>query len=913
MSIRIGGVNARRRITPEYGLRFSLNPDRALSLFPTEPGSMGRRVLQGKASRIGDFDLEKINVPRSTTLGGGLNPYAPGRSSLLKHIFISRSLWWDSTSKRFTDLGDDRDLLISWVAQGKGWVPQLGVADHPAAYVLGEFAEFYVDPEAMVGGALRTALPTEFVQRILKQKIFSDAEALAFCEEMRRGFPNDKMPLPEHRAVELSRLEYAHAQLTQQDGSLVIEVGFCYGEGVIWGFDDIHHVHDGKMEGKLYRVTREIGRERDRWVELGQAVRGQNTSPKLFYPEDQSPENVWRAMDKLADLGWEIETSSALNLLPIRTLNSALSPSGKGYAMVCETEIFGKKSNLLPLVVRYLKSSMTSLEEIAAGRGYTDDTDIFLYSEKQSFRVPIPLIRHVLQHMAEVLLHNGQTEGMRLSHFQAAELLRRHPAQWKAPEGLRRRADDFDAPPIHGLPAGLKAHLRAYQKDGVDWLRLWQHYGLNGILADEMGLGKTVQVIALLLSLRGKEQSLIIAPTSVIPNWQSELAKFAPSLKVAVWHGADRKTEAKLDGADIILTNYSLMGSAPDELMDREYTYVIADESQAIKNSRTMARAAMSDLNARHRLCMTGTPIENHLGELWSMLDYLNPGVLGAEADFRLFYQRPIEAGDKRRKEMLLRKIKPLILRRTKKDVALPVPPKSGKVVEVPMEQAQRGLYDGIRVAVAAEVQKAIAEKGVRRSQIEIFAALLKLRQACCDSRLLKHKVAQHPESAKLVRLRADVHRKLKAGHSLLIFSQFAEMLDLIQAELAGVPMVRLDGSTIDRATPVKRFQAGEVKVFLISLKAGGSGLNLTAADTVILYDPWWNPAVEAQAIDRAHRLGQSREVTFYRYVCVNTIEERILTLQDQKRAMAASILDDAGGERGAHITEDDLRFLLGV
>lgn len=872
---------------------------------------MGRRVLQGKASRISDFDLDKINVPKSTTLGGGLNPYSPGRSALIKHIFISRALWWESTSRRFGDLSADRELAVSWLPSGKSWIPRFGVAGHPDAYVLGEFAEFYVDPDLMVGGILSTTFPAEYVQRLIKQKLFSEAEAELFCREMRQAFPNDKMPLPEIRAIELSHLEYAQALLTQHEGNLAIEVGFCYGEDVIWDFEDSLHVAEGKSDGRFYRVTREIGRERARLVELSQTVPGQVINSKLFYPDDLSPESVWKAMEKLADLGWDIDISEALNLLPLRTLRCAMSPSGKGYSLACEAEMFGKKTDLLPLIVRYLKNTMTSLEEIAAGRGHTDDTDIFLYTEKRSFRVPFPMIRHVLQHMAEVLLHKGKADGRQLSHYQAAELLRRHPAQWTAPAGLRRQADHFDAPPIHALPAGLKADLRAYQKDGVDWLRLWQRYGLNGILADDMGLGKTVQVIALLLTIRGKGQSLIVAPTSVLPNWKAELAKFAPSLRVAVWHGPERKTEAKLDEADVILTNYSLMGAVPDELMDREYVYVIADEAQALKNSRALARAAMSDLQTRHRLCLTGTPIENHLGELWSMLDYLNPGVLGEEAEFRQFYQRPIEAGDKRRRQMLLQRIKPLILRRTKKDVSLPIPPKNGKVVEVPMDREQRGLYDGIRVAVAAEVQKAIAEKGVRRSQIEIFAALLKLRQACCDSRLLKHKVDRHPESAKLARLKEDVVRKLKGGHSLLIFSQFAEMLDLIQAELAGIPLVRLDGSTIDRAAPVRRFQAGEVKVFLISLKAGGSGLNLTAADTVILYDPWWNPAVEAQAIDRAHRLGQEREVTFYRYVCVNTIEERILGLQEQKRAMAASILDDAGGERGAHLTADDLRFLL--
>jgi superfamily II DNA or RNA helicase len=908
MAILAGGRYVRRRLAPEYTLRPD-GDERTLTLFAAEPGSMGRQVMQGRSTRLHALDLD-MGYPRSSKLGTGLSTRKAGRSRLLAHILLSRSLWWSSTGRRFSSLGLERHLELAWTASAQGWKPVLSVAGAPSAYVLGEFSEFYVDPSTMSGGKLTTNLPAEFVQRVMAQETFTDEQAQAFCREMRELFPHDSPPLPEHRAILLDQMEYPQARLTQAEGELEIEVGFCYGENVVWDFPSLAPMAEGMIEGQLYRVSRKIADERLRFLELEKAVAGEAVSPQMFHPRERSITVLWRQMKTLEALGWDVVATPALRFLPLQTLESGLIPDGDGYQVTCSADLLGKKLDLLPLIVRFLKNSLEGLEAIAAGEGYPDDCDIFLHTPEDTIRVPIPLIRHVLRHMAEVLLDGG-APGQGVSRYRAVDLIRQSPA-WVAPEALQRQMEQFNAPPVQPIPAALKADLRPYQKEGVDWLRLWQHYGLNGILADEMGLGKTIQVIALLLGQANKGASLLVVPTSVIPNWQAELERFAPSLRVAVWHGPTRQAGA-LDGADVILTNYALIGAYPPELCRREYQYVILDEAQNIKNSRALAREALMTLSSQHRLCLTGTPIENNLGELWSLLDYLNPGLLGSETHFRQFYRRPIEDGNERRRQMLLRRVGPLIVRRTKKGVALPVPAKKTLLVPILMTPEERGLYNGIHAAVAQEVQKAIAEKGLRRAQIEIFAALLKLRQACCDSRLLKHKIAEHPASSKLGRLGHEVRGRIRDGHGVIIFSQFAKMLDLIGREFADVPFVRLDGSTADRATPVRRFQAGEVRLFLVSLKAGGTGLNLTAADTVILFDPWWNPAVEAQAIDRAHRMGQTREVMALRYVCADSIEERILVLQEKKRKIAASILDDAGGAKSAHLSLEDIAFLLKI
>jgi SNF2 family DNA or RNA helicase len=448
--------------------------------------------------------------------------------------------------------------------------------------------------------------------------------------------------------------------------------------------------------------------------------------------------------------------------------------------------------------------------------------------------------------------------------------------------------------------------LRHYQLQGLAWLQFLREQGLAGILADDMGLGKTAQTLAHLLlekeSGRLDRPALIVLPTSLVSNWRHEAARFAPALRVLALHGPQRKQDFdRITEHDLVITTYPLLWRDLDVLAQHDYHLLILDEAQAVKNAGSRSAEAVRGLRARHKLVITGTPMENHLGELWAQFDFLLPGFLGDERAFGRLWRTPIEKhGDSERRALLGRRIKPFILRRRKDEVATELPAKTIMVREVELSGRQRELYETVRAAMDAKVRQAVAGKGFARSQIDILDALLKLRQVCCDPRLLKQDSAKAvKEHAKLDALMAMLPEMVEEGRRVLVFSQFTSMLALIETALtkAGLGYVMLTGDTRDRDTPVQRFQAGEAPVFLISLKAGGVGLNLTAADTVIHFDPWWNPAAENQATDRAHRIGQTKPVFVYKLVAAGSIEQRILELQERKAALAAGVLSEDGAD----------------
>jgi SNF2 family DNA or RNA helicase len=430
-----------------------------------------------------------------------------------------------------------------------------------------------------------------------------------------------------------------------------------------------------------------------------------------------------------------------------------------------------------------------------------------------------------------------------------------------------------------------------------------------------MGLGKTVQVLAHLLAERqrcdGAFRTLVVAPTSLMGNWHDETARFAPKLKTLVLHGPDRGDRFdEIAGHDLILTTYPLLTRDRERLLEHAFDLLVLDEAQAIKNAK------VRELRARRRLAMTGTPLENHLGELWAQFDAIEPGLLGSEREFTRLYRTPIEKhGDRERQQRLNRRIGPLLLRRRKDEVLAELPAKTEIVRHLELDGGQRELYETLRLAQHERVREAVAERGLAQSGIVVLDALLKLRQTCCDPRLLKLPAARKvKQSAKLDALLELLTTLRDEGRRTLLFSQFTGMLDLIEPALhkAGIAWLRLDGDTAGaaRAGIVRRFQAGEVPLFLISLKAGGVGLNLTAADTVIHYDPWWNPAVENQATDRAHRIGQDKPVFVYKLICAGTVEDKILALQQRKAALARAVLE-GGRSTTLKFTETDLAELF--
>lgn len=469
-------------------------------------------------------------------------------------------------------------------------------------------------------------------------------------------------------------------------------------------------------------------------------------------------------------------------------------------------------------------------------------------------------------------------------------------------------------------PRGLKATLRPYQDAGLSWLKFIHDIGSGGVLADDMGLGKTVQAIALLLVVKQEEKkvrALIVAPTSVVTNWQRELTRFAPTLTVALWHGADRKEQIEsVKQAEVVITSYALLRRDEEFLAQLDLTYAILDEAQHIKNPASATAAAAKRLRASRRLALTGTPIENRLSEIWSIFDFVSPGLLGGLDKFESRFSRPVEAGDYKTAQRLRQIIHPFILRRTKQEVAKDLPEKIETDQICELLGSQKALYQQVVQEVRAQVLGEVERMGLAKAQLQILAGLTKLRQAACDPRLLGlPREFTDEDSGKLVALRELVAEAVEGGHKVLVFSQFVKMLTIIERAMKddGVAYEYLDGSTKDRQERVDRFQSDpSVPVFLISLKAGGTGLNLTAADTVIHFDPWWNPAVEQQATDRAHRIGQTRVVTAYRLVAQGTIEEKILQLKAKKRELVASVLsEDSGGAK--KLTKADLEELFSV
>ncbi|MFC5742529.1 DEAD/DEAH box helicase [Dyella tabacisoli] len=610
---------------------------------------------------------------------------------------------------------------------------------------------------------------------------------------------------------------------------------------------------------------------------------------------------------------------------PVRWYGNAVEDADDhAFDLEIGIEVEGKRHNLLPAVAQALAEHQLNLSPAP-----NEPEDAVWYAPvDERRRVPVRLkeLRGLLAPLAEYLekpkkkLHLPRVQAGRLE-----EIIDALPSggALEAPEQLRgftARLRDAAERASDAIPQGLTVELRPYQREGLRWLNALAEAGVGGVLADDMGLGKTLQLITHLLALKERgeltQPALIVVPTSLIPNWLSEVARFAPSLRVLTLHGPQRGGEfAQLGGQDIVLTSYALLPRDVVTLRKQAFALIALDEAQQVKNPRTQARRAVLSLRAPRCICLTGTPLENHLGELWSQVDLAVPGLLGDEGAFRRHYRVPIEKQrDAECQERLNRRLAPFILRRTKAQVATELPPKTEITRRVVLEGRQRELYESLRLSLADELREVIAQRGIAHSGIIVLDALLKLRQVCCDPRLVKLEAARGVrDSAKFELLMDMLPALLAEGRKVLLFSQFTEMLKLIAHELdrRRIRYVTLTGETRDRAEPVRQFQEGEVPLFLLSLKAGGVGLNLTAADTVIHYDPWWNPAAEAQASDRAHRIGQDKPVFVFRLITSGTVEERIEEQKARKAELAEAVLEGGGSRERLSFEQDDLDALL--
>ncbi len=607
----------------------------------------------------------------------------------------------------------------------------------------------------------------------------------------------------------------------------------------------------------------------------------------------------------------------------VGTTDVQVADAGPGrFSLDFGIEIDGVRLPLLPILTKLIERGGLEAAQIVDGEIITSLDD------GRVVKLPAERIRRLLAIMGDLIegagrLQDGplvlpaaeaatllELEDLVSTRFENAAAIKTYVEQFR---------DDAEIPPVL-LPGTFHGDLRPYQKQGLDWLQHLRGAGLGGLLADDMGLGKTAQTIAHLVfeqaSGRMDKPALIVVPTSLISNWTAELSKFAPHLTTAVLHGLDRhQRRDRLDGVHVVITTYTVLARDIADMKELAWHVVVLDEAQAIKSPVAKATRAVCQLETKHRICLSGTPVENNLEELWSQFAFLMPGLLGDRQVFTKRFRTPIEKrGDDQRRMQLVRRIRPFILRRTKSEVATELPPKHTILRRITLAPDQRELYETIRVTLQERVREQVAERSLAGSRIIVLDALLKLRQVCCDPRLVKLPSARLVESSsKLDDLLEMVGEMIPEGRRILLFSQFTSMLDLIKPRLAtaGIPYVELRGDTRDRAEPVRSFQAGEVPLFLISLKAGGRGLNLTAADTVIHYDPWWNPAVENQASDRAHRIGQTKSVFVYKLIGADTVEERILELQQRKAELANLTFTQPGDLAG--LEQDDVDYLFGA
>jgi SNF2 family DNA or RNA helicase len=592
-------------------------------------------------------------------------------------------------------------------------------------------------------------------------------------------------------------------------------------------------------------------------------------------------------------------------------------------------EVDGKQLDFAPLIANLLRRDKRWLDAVAVA-AIEDDAIVSLRAPGgRRYHATAGPLKAIMLALLDLLkpaqLEKG--EQLRLNDWDAARLRLiedESRGRWRIHgdaglKALARRLLAAGAPAMVEQPPGLGLQLRSYQLLGLAWLQHLREHNLCGILADDMGLGKTAQALAHIWSekLAGRldRPALVIVPTSLLFNWRLEAARMAPGLKVQTWHGADRAATVVLAEADVVLTTYNLVWRDLRVLALQPWHLLILDEAQSVKNAQARASRALRRLDARHLLALTGTPLENHLGELWALFDLLMPGFLGDSRTFARHWRKPIEVnGDGARARLLAARVRPFVLRRLKTEVATELPPLTEFVKRVTLVGQQKQLYESVRVAADHMVRRILAHDGFTpTSLVSVLDAMLKLRQVCCDPRLLKNiDMAPHTERAKLEWLREHLPDFVAQGRRLLVFSQFTEMLDLIAADVP-VPHLRLTGATpeVQRADVVRRFQAREVPVLLASLKAGGVGLNLTAADTVIHVDPWWNPAVQAQASARAHRMGQQQPVFVYQLVAQGSIEERMLELQARKRALAEGLLGQDDGAVLGRFSESELELLL--
>jgi superfamily II DNA or RNA helicase len=892
-------------------------------------------------------------------IGGG-TPKGIGGADWIDKAIVTGNARWRNPDGPVLHMAEQKDASFRWVTVGTG-EQRLTLDDVPPGMTLVALASpLLINVESGAVHRLETGVEGVLAERLLRLPPVPPHAVQAMAEQWQRVAGDAVQPPALHNLIDKGMITPTPVLTFREEGVDIFlpQRSRYYAAGTVktpmatarLSFDyvgyPVTHATDATLilnvteEGTL-QFQRDLAAEEHafaRMARLGlkpirtfheakaKAAQAWDLAIEIGATPAHYADILQNHVPRLQEEGWRIAYAPRWSLAFVEIEPDSLSfdvePSGiDWFDISLGARIDGKEIDILPILRRLLAQHGAALLD------HPGATLSFEIARGKLAQVPMEKIKPVLEMLLLFALQDRYgNEKLRMPARDLAALADFESGTnayipWTGAEALRSLAKalaQMELAPTK-TPKSFTATLRPYQQQGLDWLQALHGAGFGGVLADDMGLGKTVQALAHITTLKAakalKLPVLIVCPTSVLPNWQAELAQLAPKLTTLLWHGATRKTLApKIAKQDVILTSYPLLIRDSETLKEQPFSLIIHDEAQMLKNPKTAGFKAARQMKAVQTIALTGTPVENQLTDAWSLMELVTPGLLGTLDQFNRTIAKPItRENDGGAKRALARRLRPFMLRRTKDQVASDLPAKTEIPEWIDLDGAQLALYESMRLLMQKKVREEIARVGLMRSHIVFLDALLKLRQICCDPRLLQNDTPA--ASAKLSRLMEMLPELLAEGRKVILFSQFTSMLDLIKPELGerGIAFTEIRGSTKDRLAPVKAFQAGAVPLILVSLKAGGTGLNLTAADTVILYDPWWNPAVEAQAIDRAHRIGQTKPVFVHRLIARGTIEEKILSLQDKKRSLAATLWGEGeDGAAPAKLTEADVRFLLG-
>jgi superfamily II DNA or RNA helicase len=895
---------------------------------------------------------------------------------IIKQILATGRCYWQDKDQPPLALGAVRAAYPAWEVNEEGIQQLIYKVTDNADVILPLSPLWYIDTQKHLCGPLETGLPNHLATTLLEAPPLKPLQVEAVRYQLAKYLPN--LPQPHHFSQRYHqgvkptiylylfnqtfpvRRQHCWEHYSDNIEISLASLAFAYENRMVNAYAQASPIinYFNKETNQLIKIERDLQLEqaaKNLLTTLGFKLLTEHHSYQhletteehqhmLFLAPHSDPSLTEQTLlnfslnniPQLQARGWQVEMAPnyLFRVVEPETITEWYAkidqPLGVNwFGLELGIQIEGQTIKLLPLLVQLLHQ-MVHTHRLTTLTQLPEDTLLMLRLEDgRILPMPAGRVRNILHVLLELLDKNplDSNEQLRLETIQAVQLPKLEsamglPLQWQGGKKLRElghQLTQLNGLPSVTVPPQFQATLRGYQQEGLNWLQFLREYGLAGILADDMGLGKTIQTLAHILTekVQGRltQPALVITPTSLVLNWQREAQRFAPDLKVLALQGPERQQEfAQIANADLVLTTYALLHRDQEILLSHQYHLLILDEAQNIKNPQAQVTQIVGQIRANYRLCLTGTPLENNLKELWSLFHFLTPGLLGEYRHFRRRFSIPIEQeGDSTRQTILSQRINPFLLRRTKEAVIQELPPKNEITRLVELESEQRDLYETIRLSLHEKVSQEVAAKGIARSQIIILDALLKLRQLCCDPRLLKFKSVQSVgQSAKLRLLMDLVPEMIAEGRKILLFSQFTTMLNLIAEELKKhqLAYVKLTGKTANRDQVINRFQNGEVPIFLISLKAGGTGLNLTAADTVIHYDPWWNPAVEMQATDRAYRIGQDKPVFVYKLLTAGTVEEKIQELQARKQQLIDAVFN-ANNHSNVPLSLEDLDMLF--